>query len=142
VVTAINKLFEANGVDTNLEIALFYADHDIEIQTSLEKARSAYEARPNIHAADVLAWTLYKSGDYEEAQRYASEALELGTRDPLKLFHAGMIARELGQDEQAEEYLQQAVDLNPEFSVLHSDQAAAELKDLKEGEASTSGEGE
>ncbi len=138
VVRAINKLFEANGVDTNLEIALFYADHDIELRTSLEKARSAYEARPNIHAADVLAWTLYKNGDYEEAQRYASEALELGTCDPLKLFHAGMIARELGQQERAEEYLQQAVDLNPQFSVLYADQAAAELKELKQGEATTS----
>jgi tetratricopeptide (TPR) repeat protein len=145
VVRAINKLFEANGVDTDLEIALFFADHDIELQTSLEKARSAYEARPSIHAADVLAWTLYKNGDYEEAQRYASEALELGTRDPLKLFHAGMIAKELGQQERAEEYLQQAVDLNPQFSVLYADQAAAELKELKQGEATTpvdSAEGE
>lgn len=142
VVRAMDTLFQENGVDTDLEIALFFADHDIEIQTSLEKARSAYEARPNIHAADVLAWNLYKSGEYEEAQRYASEALELGTRDPLKLFHAGMIARKLGQKERAEHYLRQAVELNPEFSVLYSDQAAAALDELEEGQTATSGESE
>jgi len=102
----------------------------LELQTSLEKARTAYEARPSIHAADALAWTLHRTGNHREAQRYASEALELGTRDPLKLFHAGMIAKALGQDEQAREYLQRAVDLNPHFSLLYADTAAAVLDEL------------
>jgi tetratricopeptide (TPR) repeat protein len=131
LVRVIDELFQANGVNTDLEIALFFADHELELQTSLEKARAAYEARPNIHAADALAWTLYKTGNYRDAQRYASQALELGTRDPLKLFHAGMIARALGQDEQAKEYLQQAIDLNPHFSLLYADPAAAALDELE-----------
>lgn len=131
LVRAIDKLYRANGVNTDLEIALFYADHDLELQTSLEKARAAYKARPSIHAADALAWTLYKAGSYREAQRYAAEALKLGTRDPLKLFHAGMIAKARGQNEQAQEYLRQAVDLNPHFSLLHDEVAAAALDELK-----------
>jgi tetratricopeptide (TPR) repeat protein len=130
LVRAIDKLYRANGVDTDLEIALFYADHDMKLQTSLEKARSAYDARPSIHAADALAWTLYKTGNYKEAQKHSSEALKLGTRDPLKLFHASMIAKALGQREQAREYLQQAVELNPHFSLLYSDEAADSLKAL------------
>jgi tetratricopeptide (TPR) repeat protein len=120
----------ANGVNTDLEIALFYADHGMNLQTSLEKARAAYDAQPNIHAADALAWTLYKTGDYKEAQKYSSEALKLGTRDPLKLFHAGMIAKALGEKEQAREYLQRAIDLNPHFSLLYSDEADGSLKAL------------
>ncbi len=139
LVRALDRLFRANGVNTDLEIARFYADHDIELRTSLEKARSAYEARPSIHAADVLAWTLYKTGDHKEAQRYSSEALRLGTRDPLMLFHAGMIAKKLGQEERAGEYLRQAVDLNPHFSVLYDDAAADALDDLEEGRAATTG---
>ncbi|HET9929022.1 MAG TPA: tetratricopeptide repeat protein, partial [Rubrobacter sp.] len=127
----MDKLLRANGVDTDLEIALFNADHEIELQTSLEKARTAYDARPSIHAADTLSWTLYKVGNYQEAQRYASEALQLNTRDPIKLFHAGMIAKALGHDEQAREYLQQAIDLNPHFSLLYTDEAADSLKTLK-----------
>jgi tetratricopeptide (TPR) repeat protein len=141
LVRAIDRVFEANGVNTDLQIALFFADHDLEPQRSLEKARAAYEAHPNIHAADVLAWTLYKTGNYREAQRYASEALELGTRDPLKLFHAGMIARSLGQDEQAREYLQRAVVLNPHFSLLYADTAAAALDELEADQGATSGGG-
>lgn len=133
LVRNIDALLRANGVNTDLEIALFYADHDLELQTSLEKARAAYRTRPGIHAADVLAWSLYKTGDHEEARRYSDEALELGTRDPLKLFHAGMISKALGDDEQAQEYLQQAVDLNPHFSLLYGDVVAAELETLKGG---------
>jgi tetratricopeptide (TPR) repeat protein len=137
LIQEIDELYRTNGVNTDLEIALFYADHDLELQTSLEKARSAYETRPSIHAADALAWTLYKTGDYQEAQRYVSEALKLGTRDPLKLFHAGMIAKALGQDERAKEYLQQAIDLNPHFSLLYADTAAAALKDLEKEQVAT-----
>src|ERR687889_1656635 len=104
IVRSMDKLLRANGVDTDLEIALFNADHDIDLQTSLEKARAAYDARPSIHAADVLAWTLYKTGNYKEAQEYFSEALKLGTHDPLKFFHAGMISKALGEKDQARHY--------------------------------------
>jgi tetratricopeptide (TPR) repeat protein len=133
LVMSIDKLLRANGVDTDLEIALFYADHDIDLQTSLAKARAAYDARPSIHAADTLAWTPYKTGNYKEAQKYSSEALRLGTRDPLKLFHAGMISKALGHKEQAYAYPQQATDLNPHFSLLYADEAADRLKSLKAG---------
>ncbi len=138
VVRAMDRLFRANGVNTDLEISLFLADHDIRLADSLGKARSAYEARPSIHAADALAWTLYKSGQYEEARRYSDEALRLGTRDPVKLFHAGMISKKLGRSEEAERHLREAVELNPRFSVLHADTAAAALGELE----ASSGEGE
>jgi tetratricopeptide (TPR) repeat protein len=133
LVRSMDRLLRANGVNTDLEIALFYADHDMDLKTSLDKARAAYDARPSIHAADALAWTLYKTGNYKEAQEYSSEALKLGTRDSLKLFHAGMISKELGQKVRAREYLQQAVDLNPHFSLLYADEAAAALKSLESG---------
>jgi tetratricopeptide (TPR) repeat protein len=130
LVRVIDRLLTTNGVNTDLETALFFADHNIDLPVSLAKARAAYTARPSIHGADALAWTLYKSGQYAEAQQYANEALRLGTRDALKLFHAGMIAHALGQHEQARAYLQQAVDLNPHFSLLYSDLAATTLTAL------------
>jgi tetratricopeptide (TPR) repeat protein len=139
LVRAMDALYKANGVNTDLEMALFFADHGLEPQRSLEKARSAYESRPSIHAAEALAWTLYKTGNHREAQRYASEALKLGTRDPLMLFQAGMIAKSLGQDERAKEYLQRAVDLNRHFSLLYSDTAAAALDELEGRQPANSG---
>jgi tetratricopeptide (TPR) repeat protein len=133
LVRSMDKLLRANGVNTDLEIALFYADHDMDLKTSLEKARAAYKARPSIHAADALAWTLYKTGNSKEAQKYSEEALKLGTRDSLKLFHAGMISKSLGQKEQARKYLEQAIDLNPHFSLLYSGEAADALESLGSG---------
>ncbi len=130
LVKAIDKLAASNGVNTDLETALFLADHDIELQASLAKARAAYAARPSIHSADVLAWTLFKTGDYAAAEQYAAEALRLGTQDPLKLFHAGMIATARGHDEQARTYLLQALQLNPHFSLLYQDQAVSLLRKL------------
>ena len=137
LVRAIDRLYTANGVNTDLETALFFADHDIELPASLAGARAAYAVRPSIQAADVLAWTLYKTGNLEEAQRYATEALKLGTRDALKLFHAGMIAKALGQQERARSYLQQALSLNPHFSLLYADLAAATLRELGTGRPTT-----
>jgi tetratricopeptide (TPR) repeat protein len=94
-------------------------------------ARKAYANRPSIHGADALAWALYKTGNFKEAQKYSQEALKLGTKDALKLFHAGMIALKLGDKTQAREYLEQALTINPHFSILYAEQASQTLQALK-----------
>ena len=131
LVGAIEKLFKANGVDLDMEIALFNADHDRGLPATLELARKAYANRPSIHAADVLAWSLYKTGHYEEAQSFSQKALQLGSKDALKLFHAGMIAYRLGDKAQAIEYLEQALAINPHFSILYADEAQRTLNTLQ-----------
>jgi tetratricopeptide (TPR) repeat protein len=80
----IRKLYQANGVDMDLEIALFYADHEFDLESTVAQARKAYERRPGIYAADVLAWALYKAGHYEEARSYAEQALRLGTKERVE----------------------------------------------------------
>ena len=130
LLAAIEKLFRANGVDMDMEIALFNADHDRNLQETLALARQAYANRPSIHGADALAWALYKTGNYEEARKRSDEALKLGTKDALKLFHAGMIALELGDQAQARAYLQQALAINPHFSILHAEEARRTLEQL------------
>lgn len=130
LVRALQRLFEANGTDIDVELALFEADHGADLARAAERAREGYERRPSIHAADVLAWTLYKTGRFEEAERYSQEALRLGTKDALKLYHAGMIARALGKNDEARAYLQQALDLNPNFSLLRAREARETLASL------------
>jgi tetratricopeptide (TPR) repeat protein len=115
----------------DMEIALFNADHDKNLTETVALARKAYANRPGIHAADALAWALYKTGNYEEAGQYSIEALQLGTKDSLKLFHAGMIALKLGEKEQTREYLEQALAINPHFSILYADEARYTLETLK-----------
>ena len=131
LVSVIEKLFEANGSDMDMEIALFNADQNKDLEANVQRARLAFANRPSIHAADVLAWALYKTGNYEEAKFYSEQALQLETKDALKVFHAGMIAYELGDNAQAQEYLEQALAINPHFSILYSAEAQETLKTLK-----------
>ena len=132
LVAAIETLHRANGVDMDMEIALFNADHDKNMTETVALARKAYANRPGIHGADALAWALYKTGNYEEARTYAVEALKLGTKDSLKLFHAGMIALELGDKEQARQYLEEALSINPHFSLLYAEEARNTLQELQD----------
>jgi tetratricopeptide (TPR) repeat protein len=134
LVRAMQRLYRQNGVNTDLEMALFNADHGVGLEGAVEMARAEHRKRRSIHSADALAWTLYGMGQYREAARYSKEALRLGTRDPLLRFHAGMIAFRLGDQAQAERHLSAALTINPHFSFLHRDIALRAL-DLVEGAA-------
>ena len=130
LVQVMDRLYRDNAVDTDIEMALFNADHELDLPATVERTRRAYERRPSIHAADALAWALYKSGRPDEAEPYAREAVKLGTRDALKLYHAGMIALALGRTDEARAYLDQALAINPHFSPLHAGRARQALASL------------
>jgi len=129
LVRQIDRLASDSGVNTDLELALFLADHGDAAQ-AVERARAAYKQRPSIHAADALGWSLLRAGRFAEARPYADQALRLGTRDPRLLFHAGMIARAAGDVAAARAWLQAALALNPQFAVLGASEAAAALREL------------
>ena len=131
LVGVIEKLYQANGVDLDMESALFNADHSIDMPATVALARKAFADRPSIQGADVLAWSLYKAGNIQEASRYSQQALQLGTLDALKLFHAGMIADSLGDKNTAYNDLKQAVAINPYFSILYAEKAQQMLKTLQ-----------
>src|SRR5687767_11619185 len=117
LVAAIQQLHTANGVDTDLELALYTADHGHpeDLPRAVEQAQAAVAARPSVVAWDVLAWTLYRSGDLDGAAAASKEALRLGTRSALMQFHAGMIAAARGEIAQATAFLESALELNPHF---------------------------
>jgi tetratricopeptide (TPR) repeat protein len=131
LVDAEEKLYIANGVDVDAELALFDADHNRQLPEALARARADYVRRPSVTVADMLAWTLYQSGDYAEAQQTMRQALHLGTRNALMFYHAGLIAYQLGQTAEAANYLEQAVTLNPHFSLLYADRARQLLAQLR-----------
>src|SRR5581483_12256602 len=93
LIAVIERLLHANGVRTDLETALFDADHG---RASVALARKAERARPSIDGDDVLAWTLERHGQCAAALPWSRRALHLGTRDALKFFHFAMIERCLG----------------------------------------------
>ena len=109
-----------SGVTTDLEYAMFLAEHDLKLPLALVKARAAYAERPSIYGADVLAWALYKNGRAAEALPYLKKSLSLGGHDASLLYHAALIQRELGEIIQALDYLGKCISLNRNFSIIHS----------------------
>lgn len=118
LVGAIAKLQRANGVEVDLEVALFDVDHGIRLRRALDLARAARAERPSIDGDDVLAWALARNGRCGEALRFSKRALRLGTLDAPKFFHRGMIERCLGRHADARRWFRRALALNPNFSVV------------------------
>jgi pentatricopeptide repeat protein len=134
LVRLIVQLQRAAGVDVDLEMALFEADHApnaAALAAAVQNARAQYERRPSVHVADVLAWTLYRAGRPTEALPYAREALRLGSKDPLMLFHAGAVAAAAGERSEATSYLQAALAQNPNFSVRYAPEATKLLAQVQ-----------
>lgn len=109
LVRAMQGLSAGAGVDVDLELALFEADHGGDPAAAVEQARAAYARRPSVLAADTLAWALHRAGAREEAARYSAEAMRLGSRDPGMRLRAGLIAHAAGDDTAAREHLSLAL---------------------------------
>lgn len=119
----IQRLLRANGVNSDLELALFRADHGIRLRETVPLARAARAVRPSIYGDDVLAWALARNGRCAEALRYSKRSLRLGTKDASLYFHRGMIERCLGRPAVAGRWFRRALDTNPSFSLIWADTA-------------------
>jgi tetratricopeptide (TPR) repeat protein len=109
---------------------MFYADHDVHLAEALALARKEFEVRHDIYTWDALAWTLYKNSQPQEAAAAIKEALHPDTKDPLLLFHAGMIYERLGERAKAEDYLRRTIAISPQFHLFYADLAKATLQSL------------
>ena len=130
LVEAIHRINKANGVRGDSQLAQFYADHDRNLGQALKMVEEEYKTRKNVFVADILAWCYYKNGRYKEALRFSSKALNQRTPDALLLFHAGMIHAKRGERRLAQQYLNQALALNPYFSPLYAPVAVDTLNEL------------
>lgn len=133
LVEAIDRLFAANGVRTDLELAVFHADRGGDLEAALAAVRAEYALRPSVPVTDALAWVEYRAGDLDAALAHSREALRLGTRDALILYHAGVIAQTSGDVVSARGLLVESSALNPRFSLLWADDLAARLHSLSAG---------
>jgi tetratricopeptide (TPR) repeat protein len=131
LVEAIAALYQANGINTDLQIAMFYADHDRNVALALTMAQAAYEAAPGVYAADALAWALYKDGRYAEATAMSDIALAQGTPEASFLYHAALIRLANRDEDAGREYLERALGLSPNFSPLHAGSARELLDGLE-----------
>lgn len=124
----IAKLEEAAGQKANRTLALVYANQDRDLDRALELAKADLELRHDIYTWDALAWVLYKRGGLEEARKASAEALKTGAREPMLLYHAGMIARASGDGEQGRKLIERALALNPRFDPVQAKVAEKALR--------------
>jgi Flp pilus assembly protein TadD len=128
-VAVIERLLEANGVQVDLESAVYRADHRIRPAQTVALARRAHADRPSIYGEDALGWALARAGQCREAVIWADRALRLGTKDPLLYFHRGYAAGCAGDRSQMREWYSRALELNTEFSARWAPVARAALAD-------------
>lgn len=129
LVEAQTRLLRANGVNTDVDLALYEANHG-DPRQAVELGRSAWRAAPSVRSADAYSWALSAAGEDRRALRLSREAMRLGSRDPSFLYHAGMIARRAGRAPQARELLGRLLAQSPRFSPLYAPRAERALEEL------------
>jgi tetratricopeptide (TPR) repeat protein len=129
LVRAQQRLLAASGVNTNVELALFEADHG-NPGRGLILARRAWASAPGVRSADALGWALTRAGRPAAGLRMARRALRLGSRDPSFLYHAGIGAKLAGRPAEARSHLVRALTPNSRFSPLFGPRAARAIRSL------------
>lgn len=128
LVGAEEKLLKANGVNTDVDLALFEASHGSPVK-AVALARRAWAEAPSVRSADALGWALTRAGRPVAGLRFARRALALGSRDPMFLFHAGLSAQAAGRASLARAYLVESLALNPRFNPLYAPEAKRALRE-------------
>ena len=106
------KLFQSQGVNVDLELSLFQADHG-DPTSALKTAAAEYARRHSTLVEDAYGWALHMNGDDKAALPLANAALRIGTKSALFYFHRGMIEVGLGMTSQAVGDLQAGAGAEP-----------------------------
>ncbi|MGH3137861.1 MAG: tetratricopeptide repeat protein [Gaiellaceae bacterium] len=128
-VAVVDRLLETNGVQMDLESAVYRADNRIRPLETVALARRARADRPSIYGDDAVGWALARAGRCVDALPFAERSLRLGTEDALLYFHLGYAEGCSGNTAAMRDWYGQALDLNPEFSVRWAPVARAALGD-------------
>jgi tetratricopeptide (TPR) repeat protein len=110
--------------------SLFLLDHGRRLQEVNANALAELTTRKDIYGYDIVAWSFYRLGRAREADPYMRLALQLGTRDPVLYYHAGMIEKALGHNYEASRFLGAALEINPSFDYFQSKAARTALDSL------------
>ena len=102
-----------------------------DVASVLDRARAELATRRDVYGWDLYGWALHHAGRDAEAAEAMTHALALGTRDATMHFHAGMIARALGDRAAAVGHLQQALAINPHWHHRQPVRARAVLDSLR-----------
>lgn len=116
-VQVIAKLVNAKRQVYNRQLAIFYADHGLHLESSRRLALRELRVRKDVYGYDAAAWALARSGECAKALPLARRALRLRTADPLLYFHRGYAEGCAGNRAAMLKWYARALELNPNFSM-------------------------
>ena len=122
-------LDESKDVDNaNRELAIYYVDIAEKPEEAVRIAKIEMANRGDYRTRHAYAWALHADGKNEEALKEMTKALEIGVKEPVMQYHAGVIARDAGDLPAAEKFFKASLRQAPQSSV--SAAAAAAIKEL------------
>jgi len=111
-------------------LALYLATRNEQIETALQLAERELQTRGDVFTLDAIAWSLRAAGRAEEAHARMKQALAEGTEDARLFFHAGVIAAELGQNGEAQQWLKKAAGIRQMLLPSEQEQLSRHLAAL------------
>jgi tetratricopeptide (TPR) repeat protein len=129
VVSGTAALAEEQGVNVDLELSTFLADHG-NPRASLQIAQRSWRERQTVHTADALGWALHQVGRDQQALVKIRFATELGFAPASFLHHLGSIEASLGRTRSAVNHLAEALRADPGYSPWQRAQVERQLAEL------------
>ena len=111
-------------------LARLLAERNLQPQEALRLAEEAAQGRDDILTNDALAWSLYRTGAFEQAWAASLRARRTGTHDRRILYHAAAIAAARGERAIARSLAERALDGHPAFDLIAAPAAQALLATL------------
>ncbi|MBV8481693.1 MAG: hypothetical protein JO077_02390, partial [Verrucomicrobia bacterium] len=101
-------LMRSGEINDPRTFSLFLASRGKEIEHALELATAELSTRADVFTMDAVAWALAANGRLAEAHQYSERALNEGTQDARLFYHAGSIAKTMGQESEARAFFLRA----------------------------------
>jgi tetratricopeptide (TPR) repeat protein len=111
--TAYQAAMDCDNAHDYRNLARFFSDTVIDGNKAILYAKKDLTLRQDVFTLDILAWALYRNGDYNEALRIIEQALAFHTRQTGLYYHAAMIYLASGRVDDAKKYFQASLELNP-----------------------------
>ncbi|XVV05992.1 tetratricopeptide repeat protein [Actinosynnema sp. CA-248983] len=125
-----DRLLTASGAGDALTASVVAADRADHV-TALRLAEQEWDRRQHPLVADALAWALHLNRRDAEAIGFADRAVTPGWRNAAFAYHRGMILAALGRSAEAAASLDEALRVNPHFSVVDAPLARAAREGLR-----------
>ena len=109
----IERLGDVQASTFDRQLLRFEVDHGGVDDALLARVRTSVKERPDAAGHDLLAWTLYRLGRYDEAATSIADARSLGADDARLRFHDGAIRLAMGDRDGGRRILRDALAAGP-----------------------------